>query len=98
MRRMWPEELGFVFNQAEEVMLDIPLALRGDADVAGAIHRKALKVRLPEETCARLWPLAEARYRLSGPMLGKAVAAVGRRGCEGRGVGGRHQGGSLNIP
>ncbi len=76
MRRMWPEELSFVFNQAEEVMLDIPLALRGDADVAGAIHRKALKVRLPEETCARLWPLAEARYRLSGPLLGKAVTLI----------------------
>lgn len=73
MRRMWPDDLSFVFENAEEVMLDIPLSLRSEA---AAIHRKALKVRLPEDICARLWPLAEARYRLSGSLLGKAVTLI----------------------
>lgn len=75
MRRMWPEELNFVLDHAEEVTLDIPLALREEAS-RGTIHRQALKVRLPEETCARLWPLAETRYRLGGARTGQAITLI----------------------
>ncbi|MFC0480371.1 hypothetical protein [Gellertiella hungarica] len=73
---MWPEDLDFVLEKAEEVTLEIPLALRDEAAHRGSIHRKALRVRLPEETCARLWPLAEARYRLSGRNTGKAITLI----------------------
>lgn len=76
MRRMWPEEFNFVLDHAEEVTLEIPLALREESGNRGSIHRKALKVRLSEEDCARLWPLAEARYRLGGAHLGKAITLV----------------------
>lgn len=76
MRRMWPGELNFVFENAQEVMLEIPVALREEKSDGGAIHHKALKVRLPEDVCAQLWPLAEARYRLDGKNLGKAVTLI----------------------
>lgn len=76
MRRMWPEEFNFVIDQAEEVTLDIPHALREEGGDRDVIHRKALRVRLPEEVCTRLWPLAEARYRLSGAHTGKAVTLI----------------------
>ena len=76
MRRKWPEELNIELDHAEEVTLDIPLALREDEGHRGAIHRQALRVRLPEETCARLWPLAETRYRLDGARRGKAITLV----------------------
>lgn len=76
MRRMWPEEFNFVLDHAEEVTLEIPHALRKEAGQSPSIHREALRVRLPEETCSRLWPLAETRYRLSGAHLGKAITLV----------------------
>ncbi len=76
MRRMWPEEFNHVFDKAEEVPLDIPAALREDGSHGQAVHRKALKVRLPEAECERLWPLAETRYRLGGSHAGKAVTLV----------------------
>lgn len=56
--------------------MELPHALRGEGDDKGAVHRQALRVRLPEETCTRLWPLAETRYRLSGAHTGKAITLV----------------------
>lgn len=76
MRRMWPEEFNFVLEGAEEITLEIPPALREGTGGAHALHRKALRVRLSEETCARLWPLAEARYRLGGDHAGKAITLI----------------------
>lgn len=72
MRRTWPDEFNSVLDNAEEVTLEIPLALREGA----SIHRQALKVRLPQETCERLWPLAETRFRLTGAHTGKAITLV----------------------
>jgi hypothetical protein len=73
---MWPEEFDFVLDKAEEVTLEVPVSLREEAEHKGSIHRKALRVRLPEDVCSRLWPLAEARYRLGGAHAGKAITLV----------------------
>lgn len=76
MRRMWPEEFRFVFDEAEEVTLDSPATERGDGSAGEAIHRKALKVRLTQEDYERIWPFAEARHRLQGKFSGKAVTLI----------------------
>ncbi len=76
MRRMWPEEFNSLLDGAEEVTVEIPYALREEGNTHAPIHRKALRVRLPEDACARLWPLAEARYRLGGARTGQAITLV----------------------
>lgn len=75
MKRMWPEQFDFILENAEEVTLDIrPQAAEGTGrDVA---HRQALKVRLTQEDYERIWPLAEARYRLDGQFSGKAITLI----------------------
>ncbi|WP_160006711.1 hypothetical protein [Rhizobium sp. 18055] len=76
MRRMWPEEFNFVLNHAEEVTLDLPAIEHEDGSRSEAISRRALKVRIPMEDYERIWPLAEARYRLDGKHLGQAMTLI----------------------
>ncbi|KPF46887.1 hypothetical protein ACSV9I_07345 [Rhizobium sp. G187] len=76
MRRAWPEELKTIFDNAEEVLLDIPESEREGAGSAAKTKRAALRIRLTEEDYQRIWPLAEKRYRLDGKYAGKAVTLV----------------------
>ena len=76
MRRMWPEEFNFVLDNAEEVTLDLPAIEHEDGSRSEAISRQALKVRIPMEDYERIWPLAEARYRLDGKFSGKAITLI----------------------
>jgi hypothetical protein len=76
MRRMWPEEFSFILDAAEEVTLDSPARDREDGSHSEAIHRRALKVRMTQADYERIWPLAEARYRLQGRFPGKAITLI----------------------
>jgi hypothetical protein len=76
MKRMWPEEFDYVLEGAEEVMLDAPAFIGKDGLQHDAVHRNALKIRIPEQDFQRIWPLAEARYRLGGKFAGKAVTLI----------------------
>ena len=76
MRRMWPEEFNALLDNAEVVDLEIPVAARDSATPGHATHRKALRVRLTQADFERVWPLAEARYRLAGKHAGKAITLV----------------------
>lgn len=76
MRRMWPEDLKPILEGAEEVMLEIPVSDRGGDHPAGATRRAALRLRLTEAEYQRIWPLADARYRLDGKYAGKAVTLI----------------------
>ncbi|MDR7143444.1 hypothetical protein [Rhizobium sp. BE258] len=76
MRRMWPEEFNFVLKDAEEVVLDLPAVTHEDGTHGAATRRNALKVRIPQEDYERIWPLAEARYRLDGRFAGKAITLI----------------------
>jgi hypothetical protein len=76
MKRMWPDEFDYIFDHAEEVTLEAPAFLGKDGLRHDAIHRQALRVSLPEQDFERIWPLAEARYRLSGKWSGKAVTLI----------------------
>jgi hypothetical protein len=73
---MWPEEFSFILDDAQEVTLESPARDREDGTHGEAIRRQALKVRLPQADYERIWPLAEARYRLQGPYTGKAVTLI----------------------
>jgi hypothetical protein len=76
MKRMWPDEYDYVLEHAEEVTLDAPASVNDDGIEVDAIHRQALKVRITEQDFQRIWPLAEARYRLDGPFAGKAITLI----------------------
>lgn len=76
MRRMWPDTFDYVLDGAEEVLLEAPSSVDDDGIEHDAIHRKALKVRLSEQDFERIWPLAEARYRLDGRHAGKAITLI----------------------
>jgi len=76
MRRMWPEEFNFILNAAEEVTLDIPAAANEGGTHGEASHRQALRVRISQQDYERIWPLAEARYRLDGKFAGKAITLI----------------------
>lgn len=76
MRRMWPDEFNALLEGAEEVDLEIPAACREGGSHGQATHRKALKVRLSQADYERIWPLAEARYRLGGERAGKAITLI----------------------
>ena len=76
MKRMWPDELNFVLDNAEEVTLDIPATLSDDGARSEATHRQALKVRITQQDYERIWPLAEMRYRLDGKFAGKAITLI----------------------
>ncbi len=76
MRRMWPEEFSFILDGAEEVTLESAARIREDGSHSEAIRRQALKVRMTQGDYERIWPLAEARYRLQGPLTGKAITLI----------------------
>lgn len=76
MKRMWPDEYDFILDGAEEVTLDAPASVSEDGVQLEVIHRQALKIRIPEQDFERIWPLAEARYRLDGQFAGKAITLI----------------------
>jgi hypothetical protein len=76
MRRMWPEEFNFILDDAKEVTLDLPAGTSEDGLSREALKRQALKVRIPMDLYERIWPLAEARYRLGGAFTGKAITLI----------------------
>ena len=76
MRRMWPDEYAFLLDDAEEVDLHIPPVVQEDGSPGKAITRKALKARISQQDFEKIWPLAEARYRLGGPLQGKAITLI----------------------
>lgn len=76
MRRMWPEEFSSLLDGAEEVTLISPARQGEDGSHSEAIRRQALKVRLTQADFERIWPLAEARYRLQGERSGKAITLI----------------------
>lgn len=75
MRRMWPDEFSALLDNAEEVNLSIPPA-EGSGGSSKPTSRKALKARITQDDFENIWPLAEARYRLSGERSGKAVTLI----------------------
>src|SRR5690606_20407816 len=76
MKRMWPDELNFVLDDAEDVVLDLPAVTSDDGVGGEATHRQALKVRITQQDYERIWPLAETRYRLDGKFSGKAITLI----------------------
>lgn len=76
MKRMWPEEFNHLLENAEEVVLEVPAAVHEDGSHGEATRRKALKVRISQQDYERIWPLAEARYRLDGRFAGKAITLI----------------------
>ena len=75
MKRIWPNEFNFIFDNAEEVTLEVPHV--PDADGANVVTRKqALRVRLLQQDYERIWPLAETRFRLENGLAGKAVTMI----------------------
>ncbi len=80
MKRLWPDELNFILDGAEEVVIEVPPhGEGGDAAGPDASHgtsRKALKVHLTEGDFQRIWPLAETRYRVGGKLDGKAITLI----------------------
>ncbi|MBO9653256.1 hypothetical protein O3S81_21490 [Agrobacterium sp. SOY23] len=73
---MWPDEFAFLLDDAEEVDLHIPSAEHDDGSPGKMISRKALKARISQQDFEKIWPLAEARYRLSGRFSGKAITLI----------------------
>lgn len=76
VRRMWPDEFAFLLDDAEEVDLHIPPVAHEDGSPGKTISRKALKVRISQQDFEKIWPLAEARYRLNGRFAGKAITLI----------------------
>ncbi len=76
MRRMWPDAFAELLDSAEEVELHIPPMARDGAPAGKAVSRKALKARITEADFEKIWPLAEARYRLGGRFAGKAITLI----------------------
>lgn len=76
MKRMWPDEYAFMLDDAEEVDLQIPSVANSDGSIEKAIIRKALKARISQQDFEKIWPLSEARYRLTGRFSGKAITLI----------------------
>jgi hypothetical protein len=76
VRRMWPDEYAFLLDGAEEVELHMPAVAHEDGSPGKAISRKALKARVSQQDFEKIWPLAEARYRLGGRLAGKAITLI----------------------
>jgi hypothetical protein len=72
---MWPDELNYILDSAEEVSLSVPAA-EHDGVVSEATQRQALRLRVKEDDYEHLWPLAETRYRLDGRFAGKAITLI----------------------
>lgn len=76
MRRMWPDEFSFLLNDAEEVDLQIQPAITESGSKRDAISKRAYKARVTQQDFEKILPLAEARYRLSGALTGKAITLI----------------------
>jgi len=76
MRRFWPNEHNFLLDDAEEVDVHLQPVVQDDGSPGKVVNRKALKVRVSQEDFEKIWPLAEARYRLSGRLSGKAITLI----------------------
>ncbi|MBB1251048.1 MULTISPECIES: hypothetical protein [unclassified Rhizobium] len=73
---MWPDDLDFILNDAEEVTLEEPGSGEAGSAKEGHGSRQALRLRITQQDFERIWPLAEARYRLGGARLGKAITLI----------------------
>jgi len=76
VRRMWPDEFAFLLDGAEEVDLHIPSGAHDDSSPEETISKKALKARISQQDFEKIWHLAEARYRLTGRLSGKAITLI----------------------
>lgn len=76
MRRMWPDEFNSILTGAEEVTLKVPATDPSGEPYGGPVTRQSLKVRMTQADYERIWPLAEARYRLQGKFAGKAITLI----------------------
>lgn len=76
VRRMWPDEYAELLEDAEEVDLHLQPLAQEEGSPGKAITRKALRARITQQDFEKIWPLAEARYRLSGRFQGKAITLI----------------------
>ncbi len=76
MRRMWPDDYAFLLNNAEEVEIDVLPTVKDMISPSQTITRKALKAVISQQDFEKIWPLAEARYRLNGRFSGKAITLI----------------------
>jgi hypothetical protein len=76
VRRMWPDEYAVLLDGAQEVDLHIQPLVQGDGSPGKVTSRKALKAQISQQDFERIWPLAEARYRLGGRFSGKAITLI----------------------
>lgn len=76
MKRMWPDEYAFMLDDAEEVDLQLQPLANSDGSTEKAITRRALKARISQQDFEKIWPLSEARYRLTGRFSGKAITLI----------------------
>lgn len=76
VRRMWPDDYAFMLDEAEDVDLQLQPLVNSDGSVEKAITRRALKARISQQDFEKIWPLSEARYRLGGRFLGKAITLI----------------------
>ncbi|THF50381.1 hypothetical protein [Allorhizobium terrae] len=73
---MWPDDYAFMLDEAEDVDLQLQALVNSDGSVEKAITRRALKARISQQDFEKIWPLSEARYRLGGRFLGKAITLI----------------------
>ncbi|WP_183897855.1 hypothetical protein [Rhizobium skierniewicense] len=73
---MWPDEFNSVLDNAQEVTLDVPTLDPAGHQRGEITKRQALKVRMTQADYERVWPLAETRYRVQGPLSGKAITLI----------------------
>lgn len=76
VKRMWPDEYAFMLDGAEEVDLRLSPGANSDGSTEKAITRRALKARISQQDFETIWPLSEARYRLTGRFSGKAITLI----------------------
>lgn len=76
MRRMWPEEYNSLLEGAEVVELKLPTTDSEHPSQGSHSTRKALRARISQQDFEAIWPLAEARYRLTGARTGEAITLI----------------------
>jgi hypothetical protein len=73
---MWPDDYAFLLDNAEEVEIESQPVVNADRSATKTITRKALKAAISQQDFEKIWPLAEARYRLDGRFSGKAITLI----------------------
>jgi hypothetical protein len=76
MKRTWPEELAYIFDDAEEVTISVTTPIEAGSADTSVGHRNALKVHVSQQDFQKICPHAEVRYRLGGRWSGKAVTMI----------------------